>query len=320
MDGLARMASKIAAGLPMAGVVPASTSALVQGVRRMMLRDAMRRGIVGALAIGGAAVGIAIAAQAPVPAPAPARAAAGAAEEVQISHEVRFCDMGRRGPAWREAFAATPGFRFVASRPPYTAWALDPHTARLFLDHCQSAADANIVQAPKVTAFDGATASISTATPIEFDRAAGPYEARGGFIAADRGDPKAGTVREGMDVRVTGRKVAGGVRLKVDIDLAHVVAVHEAVLPGSAAVSARPGEAAGPRKVRLPEVERSRVEGEWTVGDGESLALSLGLLRTVDAAGQGALREMVVLLTPRLILTEAEEARILVPAVPARKP
>ena len=368
-DGLARMASKILAGAPMAGMVPASTSALVQGVHRMMFKDAMRNGIMGALAIGFVAAGLAIAAQQPKPAPAPARPGPGAVEDVQVCHELRFCAMGRRGTAWREAFAANPGFRLVGSQPPATAWALDPATLRQFLDYCQSHTDANILQAPKVTTFDGAPAMVSNTNAIDLHpgvRKARADEIKGGFrdagwdvlggptagLPSELRDPKAGTIKDGVEVRVTGTKVDQAVRMNVAVDLAHVVAVHDAVMPGSATVPPRPGEPSAPRKVKLPEIERSRIAGEWTIGDGETLVLSLGLIRSVDQAGrtplgpklrgviergdleslgqwikEGAdpkpresLDEMLLVITPRLILIEGEDQHFVIPSLGGRQP
>ncbi len=361
VNDLARMASKIAAGAPMAGVVPASTSALVQGVRRMMLKDAMRGGIVGALAIGVVAAGLAIAAQEPKQAPAPARPAQGAAEETQICHEVRFYTMSRSGPTWREAFAADEGFRLVSSEPTTTAWALDPDTAHRFLEYYQSRPDANVIQAPKVTTFDGASARLSNVRVIGLDRGPLPArtdEAKEGSpldqllslvgvrqpVRRDLGregwrdwncdvwpaskvdgtgdlrDNKAGTVKEGVTVDVRGRRDGDRVKVKVAIDAAHVVALHDAVMPGSASGPARPGEAPGPRKVKLPEVERSRIEGEWTVKDGETLLLSLGLLRSVDEKGKASLAEKLVLVTPRLILMEGEDQHFVIPSLGVGQP
>jgi RNA polymerase sigma factor (sigma-70 family) len=370
VNDLSRMASKIAAGAPMAGVVPASTSALVQGVHRMMLKDAMRNGIAGALVIGFVAAGLALAAQQPKPAPAPARPGPGAVEEVQICHEVRFCAMGRQGTAWREAFAATPGFRLVGSQPPATAWALDPATLRQFLEHCQSQAVANILQAPKVTSFDGIPALIFNVNTIDLERGGRPPradEVKGGFrdtgwdvlggpkaaLPPELRDPKAGTIKDGVEVRVTGTKVDQAVRMNVAVDLAHVVAVHDAVMPGSATVPPGPGEPSAPRKVKLPEIERSRIAGEWTIGDGETLVLSLGLIRSVKQGGRTpfgptlrgiieradlrslnqwikeggvdprtreSLDEMLVVNTPRLNLMEGEDQHFVIPSLGGRQP
>jgi hypothetical protein len=133
-------------------------------------------------------------------------------------------------------------------------------------------------------------------------------------------DNKAGTVKEGVTVDVRGRRDGDRVKVKVAIDAAHVVALHDAVMPGSASGPPRPGEAPGPRKVKLPEVERSRIEGEWAVDDGETLLLSLGLLRSVDEKGKASLAERLVLVTPRLILMEGEDQHFVIPSLGGRQP
>ena len=86
--------------------------------------------------------------------------------------------------------------------------------------------------------------------------------------SADLRDNKAGTVKEGVNVSVTGHREGDRVKVKVEIDMAHVVALHDAVMPGSASGPARPGEAPAPRKVRLPEVEArgERGNGPSTTG------------------------------------------------------
>ena len=125
----------------------------------MMIKDAIRSRVGLAAGPRPDRRGLALAAQEPSPAPRlpapPSPAAAGPTEQADLPRGpvLQPCD----GPAWREAFAD----EVPARQRPAAVHASGPSTGTVldeFLEYCQSRPDCNIIQAPKVTTFDGASA------------------------------------------------------------------------------------------------------------------------------------------------------------------
>jgi RNA polymerase sigma factor (sigma-70 family) len=333
VDPLARKAVQFAASRSTAGVVPASTSALVQGVRRMMVKESIRCWTLTSLAIGVIVVGVALAAQSPatppsIPVPKPLQTSAPGGEERQISCEVRFVAMDTLG--WRET--ATARLRAVSLQGPCTVWTTDKKGLYELLTYCQTAQGANVVQAPKVTTFEGAPATIyntqrTVLVPSEARIADGSallYPLRANFSAyigdskvdpaakqaANGPDPFINRVVDGVTVRMTGKRAEKGILVQGTITKSQIVALHDVTLPGWSPDPNRADAARSPVRVKLPEVVESKVEGEWLLDDDTSLVVSLGLQRNVNERSIGKIGELLVVINARRIILESEEERL----------
>jgi RNA polymerase sigma factor (sigma-70 family) len=314
VDNLSRSAVQFAAGSTLAGVVPASTIRLLQGVRRMMFKDGLRVGTCSTLALGLIAVGLALAAQKPPqaapPSPLPSRPVPVSGEkDAQFSIEVRFCEV--KASSWREAFATK--FRLVSVHPPFTVWAVDRADLFEFLTFFQTEQTSNIIQAPKVTTFDGAPATIFTGAgrlfafksdgtnkPVTTERMFRVPELRvestldevvkpashafdpkdgslkGGVITkpvSHDPDPKGERIKEGVIVNIVPKREGDRVLCHLELADTRIRGVHEVVLPGAGIDPATNK----PLRVEVPEVVQNRLEGEWSIGERELLVVSLGI-------------------------------------------
>ena len=325
----------------------------------MFIKESIRNSAAVALGLGLLAAGLAMAPKSPPqdPAPQPAAAKPGPQVDRQISHELRFCTLG--GTSWRKDFAAK--MRLLEFKPPFTAWAIPAPTLRDFLTHAQGDQRANIVQAPKVTTFDGTSAFFenmidNTITPSVTSQRARPV---GATVAVAAGDPsslpnssadreisrssitteyafgqikddlaadfrgasisKGVRLNEGLTVHITGTATPRGLHLKLAVENTRLLAVHNLVVPGAGAKDNRPEADTQGVMAHVPEIVQSRYEGDWTIPEGESLVISFGPEGIKDEQGKTSLRERLIVLTPRLIILEAEEQSLGIPPADAAK-
>ena len=163
MDATARAATKLAAGQPIAGTVPASAVALMQGVLNAMMLKKIKLTVAGLMAAGIVATAAGVLAQQPEPQPVPAPS-----PRNLVRYQTNFVEM--TGLEWRADFH--PKLRTVARRGPCTVWAVDEETLKEVLGR------GKVVTAPKVIADDGAKATITSESKTKFlagfkDRAQG---------------------------------------------------------------------------------------------------------------------------------------------------
>lgn len=228
------------------------------------------------------------------------------AEPEQVSYEVRVVDTPAL--AWREAF-----YRHctrVGREGRSTVWTVDEATVARMLKGQQGAPKANVIQAPKVTAFAGAEATIDTRHPrafvVDVDRVAeGPVDHAPALMYR----PSVEEVREGLAVTVSGKRTAAGVRAHVKLDstwVGHVIQARTRETIENTAYGKTSVEAG----MQLPQVVEAKVEGDYEIQDGRQLLVSLGTATTVDGKNESVVMERLLLIAARPILTEAEEHRV----------
>ena len=227
------------------------------------------------------------------------------AEPEQISYEVRVVDT----PAaeWREAF-----YRHctrVDREGRSTIWTVDGKTAAQLLGRAQATARSRIVQAPKVTAFAGDSATIDTrhrrAFVVDVDRLEGGTAG----MLVDGFRPSVEEINEGLLVSVAGRRTTKGVRTRMKFDSTWVGHVAKARTRESVA-SQGFGTASIEADVQLPQVVEAKVEGDYEIPLDHHLLVSLGTATSVDERDRPVVMERLLLVAARPIVTEAEEVRI----------
>ena len=230
-------------------------------------------------------------------------------EPEQISYELRVIDM----PAaeWREAHYRR--CTRVGREGRSTVWTADEKTVALMLKSMQGSTRTNVVQAPKVTAFAGAEATIDTkhrrAFVVDVDRVEGGQA--DALVAGFR--PSVDEISEGLRVSMSGRRTSKGVRAHVKADSTWVGHVARArtreTVPnkgfGTSSIEA---------DLQLPQVVEAKVEGDYEIPEGNQLLVSLGTATSVDERDHPVVMERLLLVAARPILTEAEEVRMGRPA------
>jgi RNA polymerase sigma factor (sigma-70 family) len=284
IDRTARTAMKLAANGRAVGTVPAAVEALLQGVRRMMIRDMIKNGAIGALAFGLLAAGAAIAADRPVdPEVKPAKVTT----ERLVSTEVRFIEM--KGIDWTDGLKTK--LKPVNTKPGFKVW-----TSEVGVVDDLRKSMKNEVQAPRVSTAEGALATIDNSVKRYFvaDAVWEPGPERSGFR------PVVGNLFDGVKVQITGRKIAQGMLVRVNIDDQRLLGytrgtVHSPIKdPGFTEITEfridnqrfrsdntyiapapikRPGFAAS---IQIPQTTKLQQEGEWLIPNGGMLILSTG--------------------------------------------
>jgi beta-lactamase regulating signal transducer with metallopeptidase domain len=308
--------------LPGAGLIAviAATSGLSQdrpvtGSPQPPLAARQVGGISGQPPLGGAVLSNQYGA--PLIAPNPGRS------DRQISYEVRIIDLGTE--PWRSAI--TNGLRLVQEDPLASAWIIEQNGLAKLLTDIARNRSTKILQAPKVTMFENAQASIFTNDSYYLsvrEKAKNP-DARVGLdgresLGIHGARPPAGNKEVGSLVEVSGSIVANGFRL--------IANVHDAsIAPGSAAT--RQGQTGGKSADAMttttipPAIERNcRVS--CNISDGASLLISLSLLERKDSADGGSARtqpqsrtaanDRLVVITPRRIVLDGQDREGVPPA------
>ena len=246
VDSLARSAAEFAEGSISAGNISASIRFLTQGVRYMMLKDALRTGMNATVGLVVLAVGAMFAAE---PSPKPAPVAAGASEEPQVVFETRFLEM--ENPDWRKTLGSK--LKPVAGRG--GLWTVDRESFRQLVQLSKQT-----VQAPRVTTFEDASATISAEHVRGF--------ATGGAwvtIPALSFKPKTTKVREGIVSETRAKRQGAGFLVYAKVTERWVADVKTVVVP----CSDRSIQAV----LQIPHAEQIDREEEWSIPDGEVLVL-----------------------------------------------
>ena len=164
-----------------------------------------------------------------------------------------------------------------------------------------------LVQAPKVTAFAGARATVDTrhrrAFVVDVDRV-GPAEQA--LVEGFR--PSVDEINEGLLVSVAGRRTSKGVRTHLKLDSTWVGHVARARTRETVANKGF-GTASIEADMQLPQVVEAKVEGDYEIPADHQMLVSLGTATSVDERDRPVVMERLLLIAARPILTEAEESR-----------
>ena len=228
------------------------------------------------------------------------------AEPEQISYEMRVVDTHAAG--WREAY-----YRHctrIGREGRSTVWTIEEKTAAAMLDKQLGHVETNLVQAPKVTAFAGASATIDTRHPrhfvVDVDRVAdGPVDHAPSIAYR----PSVDEIREGVSVSVSGRRTAAGVRAHVKVESTWVGHVAQSKTRETIQ-SKEYGETSVAAGMDLPQVVEAKVEGDYEIPRDQLMLVSLGTATTVDARNNPVVMERLLMVAAKPIVTEAEEARL----------
>ena len=229
-------------------------------------------------------------------------------EPEQISYEMRVVDT----PAaeWREAFYRH--CRRIGREGRSTVWTVEEKTAAAMLDKGLGRIEAKLVQAPKVTAFAGASATIDTrqtrsfVVDVDVDRMAdGPVD----HAPSIAYQPSVDQIREGVSVSVAGRRTAAGVRAHVKVDSTWIGHVTKAKT--SETIRNKDyGKTSITADMDLPQVVEAKLEGDYEIPRDQMMLVSLGTATTVDARNRPVVMERLLMVAARPIVTEAEEVRL----------
>ena len=305
MDATARAATRLASGQPIAGMVPDSAVALMQGVLKTMTLNKIKLMMAALLTIGIVATAATVLAQKPEPAPTSKPIDGG-----EITYETSFAEM--TGCEWREKFHKK--LKIVAQSGSKTVWAVDSETLKAIL-----AQSKGIVQTPKVTAFRDAKAIVEHLNqkiplldgqmiliPRPQDLVDGkvpdgfePFTVRPGDQRPSDAQYKAlgvqNFVTDGMKVELAGHRVAQGVLVRGSLESQIVVLILQLKTSENTSV---------------PETIEARIEGEWLIPEDGGLIVGMGVHRFPTRWGMSEIRERLVVLKasdlPPIPLTETE--------------
>lgn len=199
----------------------------------------------------------------------------------QISVEIRFLSTeddiaSAAGISWEyleafstdsvEAFPITsetgrPVIRAKAAVDEYLPVAvatLNSQQATALLQTAQSERSSNVMQAPKITLFNGQQAAV-------FDRTQSPFVVGMLDVVAGDQQPKIAIIDEGfkLDLRAIQASDAASVQLEARIELSHIDEVRTAttLVRGT------------PTTIQIPRVKRCRIDASSKVADGQSLLI-----------------------------------------------
>lgn len=225
-----------------------------------------------------------------------------------IMYEVRFVTV--RGLGWRTAMRGK--LKDVAQHEGSTVWTVDDEGMKAFLERLQADGATNVVQAPRVTAIEGASATIRR----EDDRhyvANLKRIADGPPLQATRVafQPEVKSVKDGVTAHLVGRAMDQGVLAQVCLDANELQALHTVVVEDG--VKGCPPATCPSRlnaQYQVPEVVHARVEGEWLIPKDGALLISLGvhadpsapapaLLGRIAGHAGPAVREQLVMISAR---------------------
>jgi hypothetical protein len=233
--------------------------------------------------------------------------------QVQISYGVRMVDT--EGVGWREAVFSR--LKPVTRQGAATVWTLPQDAMSALLNEVTKNATGTITQAPRVTAFNGAHATIQ----CRGNRQLVTQASWTGGQQSPQAMPE--DVRIGWHTTLVGRKLDQGILVKMVFEDTEIRAVHSVKFhreaAGEIAPSFKVNEAElieadiawfesgckdrGVQKVALevPEIGSQEVLGEWLIPNGEGLLVSFGAYTVADKNGKAVVKE-------RLAIVEAGEA------------
>ena len=241
----------------------------------------------------------------------------------QISYEIVFIEC--EGLGWREA--VQPRMQQIARMGEVLVWTADAGAFEALVETCRGDGKAVVTSAPKVTAFEGATASITDATTRRLatgvDRIAdGPY----GQATRVAYTPRFSDLFDGYRVDVAGRGLDQGTLLNLDLENNRVEAVEQVRLTETLVDPETGEEVEVHATIQQPKSARVAVHGEWLVPTDQHLVIGLGLYAFSSHDSQGRPethnRDRLCVITPRRTFTEEAEQAVLnaphrpVPAAP----
>lgn len=213
-----------------------------------------------------------------------------AAAPAEISYRVRILDM--KGLEWRSAFYHR--MQPAAQQGAASIWTMD--TAHL--GELLQAAE-NVVQAPKVQVASGSPAVLfsQNGTRRYTSQVKRLADAPAGHATRVAFLPKAGTVEEGMRVRVSGRPLDQGVLAIIDIEETRFAALHTVSIKDGVVAKMPSGRTTEvTTQYEVPEIDRGQVHGEWLIPTDGLLVVSAGTHTMADEEGKAILRERVTVI------------------------
>jgi len=198
---------------------------------------------------------------------------------------------------WREAVFTR--LKPVTRQGAATVWTLSHDATKRLLNEVSKNPATHVLEAPKVTSFDGAPATIF----FRRNQKLVTQVAWNGDEVAPEGASEA--VRVGWHTTMVGRKLDQGILVKLVFEDTEIRAVHRVKLNETQACcqSAESGDKDhGVQKVaiEIPEIGSQEVLGEWLIPRGESLLVSFGAHTMAGKNGKAIVKE-------RLAIVGAEE-------------
>ncbi|WZO99638.1 hypothetical protein EP7_001249 [Isosphaeraceae bacterium EP7] len=213
----------------------------------------------------------------------------------QVSFEIRVVEM--KGLGWRADFQQQ--LKPVSTREGKSAWTIDQVVLKSLLEECNET-----TAAPRVTTFEGADATVKTGKPWKIVSSVREVvDAPKGVIKGAAYLPKVASVDSGDSVKASGRQLEQGMLVDVSWDVQQVLALHNVTHKGV--------EVEGQGKInaqyQVPEIVKDSYKGEWLVPEDSALVLSMGPRTVAGPLNLAQVRERVLVVTARHVLTPAEE-------------
>ena len=249
---------------------------------------------------------------------------------VPITYSVRFMEV--EGLGWRDA--AYPRMTPVTRQGAATVWTAPVEVGERLVREAARSPSSRTIQAPKVTAWSGVPAHITT-------RANRQLVTQVSWTGGDRpAGVKPETVGTGSSATMAGRKLDQGVLVRVVLQDTQILAVHRVALGGhrdapadasakkaayhaeacaaapaccaasagaaactaaSAGAAACTAETTAKVAVDVPEIGSQEIAGEWLIPSDGILLVSFGPHTVADKDGKAVIRE-------RLAIVKADEA------------
>jgi hypothetical protein len=216
----------------------------------------------------------------------------------QVSFEIRFVEM--KGLGWRADFQQQ--LRTVSTREGKSAWTIDEVGLKSLLRECNET-----TAAPKVTTWEESSATVVNGKPCHLVSSVREVlDAPKGVIKGVSYLPKVASVDSGDLVNASGRHLEQGMLVNVSWDVQQVLALHKVTHKGT--------EVEGRGKInaqyQVPEIVKDNYKGEWLIPEDSALVLSMGPRTVAGPLNIAQVRERVLIVIARHVLTEDEEARI----------
>jgi hypothetical protein len=228
-----------------------------------------------------------------------------------ISYEIRYLTMG--GLEWRGQF--DPRLRPIERQGGAVVWAVDSVTLRQLLEHCQSDARCNVLQAPKVVAPSGDEVRVINEEAIHYvahlDRVADGPPNEATRIAFK---PEVDQVHNGVRTFLSsGQLEEEGLRTQIAISRDRVQGFHTASYTEQLRPADRDNQASkgllasgvkrlvqgGPTSlagtIQIPVVDSSRVDGEWVIPKDGALIVGVGVSPKTMRGRQALTDDLVVI-------------------------
>ena len=179
-----------------------------------------------------------------------------------------------------------------------------------------------VLSAPRLAANSGVTAHVSQRRSQDFVThivrvADGPVNHASTVALV----PQIESAREGLAATVQGRKLDQGVLTQIVLEDTRVTSLHRVAL--TEIQEPDHGKPAGKRwetlaaEIKVPEIAKCEVSGEWLIPNDGVLVVSLGAYTTADDKGKAVVRERLALIEARVGVAAAATGMHTGLAVPA---